>query len=48
MIVKLKIIKSQLENKQVVDNQVAKINKKNVSISKQKNKSKNNLNSEPG
>lgn len=53
MIENLKIIKSQLENEQVVDIQTAKINKKNVPVSKhnnikQKNKSKTNSNSESG
>lgn len=46
MIEKLKIIKGQVENEQVVNNQVTKNNKKNVSVPKpnnikQKNKVKN-------
>lgn len=53
MIEDLKIIKAQLENEQLVNNQVAKNNKKNVSVSKQnnvkqKNKTKSVPNSESG
>lgn len=53
MIKNLKIIKAQFENEQVVGNQVAKNNKKNVAIPKQinvkqKNKPKVVSNSEPG
>lgn len=53
MIEDLKIIKAQLENEQLVNNQVSKNNKKNVSVSKQnnvkqKNKTKSILNSEAG
>jgi len=54
MIENLKIIKSQLENEPVINNsQVAKNNKKSVSVpkqnnTKQKNKAKTVSNSEPG
>lgn len=48
MIEDLKIIKAQLENEQAGNSQVTKTNKKNVSVSKQKNKAKSVSNSESG